>query len=291
MPKAVLITGTSSGLGLEMAVHLAERGFKVYASMRNLARRHALDTEAARRNVTLEVLQLDVTDRESIARAVQAVVAGSGGLYGLVNNAGIMVRGYFEDLSESEIRRVFETNVFGTMAVTRAVLPHMRAARHGRIILITSVGGRIGSLAVSPYCTAKFALEGFGESLAQEVLPFGIYVSLVEPAIIRTPFWERNRGVAKGALDAESPYYDWFRKEERLADRLVETTPTKPVHVARAVHRALTARRPRLRYLVGRRAGTLIALRRYVPGDFVERLYSREAVRRVTGARHLSGEG
>jgi NAD(P)-dependent dehydrogenase (short-subunit alcohol dehydrogenase family) len=272
-----------------MAVHLAGRGFEVYASMRDLSSRRALDERAARDNVTLKVLQLDVTDRESIARAVRAVIAASGEIYGLVNNAGIVVRGYFEDLAETDIRRVFETNVFGTMAVTRAVLPHMRAARRGRIVLITSVGGRIGSLAVSPYCTAKFALEGFGESLAQELLPFGVRVSLVEPAIIRTPFWEKNRGISRGALNPQSSYYDWFCEQERLADHLVDTTPTKPAHVARAVYRALRARRPRLRYLVGRRAGMLIALRRYLPGDFVERLYASEAVRRVTKVKPLSG--
>lgn len=284
MTNSVLITGTSTGLGLETAVYLAERGFEVYASMRNLGRRVALDDAAARRNVKLHVLQLEITDKASIDRAVRTVVERSGGIYGLVNNAGIGLRGYFEDLSEEEIHQVFEVNVFGTMAVTRAVLPHMRAARRGRIVIITSVGGRIGSLAVSAYCATKFAQEGFGESLTQEVIPFGIYVSLVEPAIIKTERWGVKRGIARGALDPESPYYAWFRESERLADRLVETSPTKPVDVARAVYSALTARRPRLRYMAGRRAGLVLALRRYLPGELFERFYFGEAVRRVTKA-------
>jgi NAD(P)-dependent dehydrogenase (short-subunit alcohol dehydrogenase family) len=228
------------------------------------------------------VLQLDITKQEQIREAVREVVERSGGIYGLVNNAGIGLRGYFEDLSEEEIRQVFEVNVFGTMAVTRAVLPHMRSARRGRIVIVTSIGGRIGSLAVSAYCATKFAQEGFGESLAQEVIPFGINVCLVEPAIIKTERWGVNRGTASGALQPESPYYAWFRASEQLADRLVNSSPTKPTDVAKAVHRALTARRPKLRYLVGRRASLVAALRRYVPGELFERVYFGEAVRRVT---------
>jgi NAD(P)-dependent dehydrogenase (short-subunit alcohol dehydrogenase family) len=285
MTDSILVTGTSTGLGLETAVYLAEQGFEVYASMRDLGRRDALDDAAASRNAELHVLQLDIADKVSIDRAVRTVVERSGGIYGLINNAGIGLRGYFEDLSEEEIRQVFEVNVFGTMAMTRAVLPHMRAARRGRIVIITSVGGRIGSLAVSVYCATKFAQEGFGESLAQEVIPFGIYVSLVEPAIIKTERWGAHRSIAKGALDPESRYDAWFRKSERLADRLVETSPTRPVDVARAVYRVLTARRPKLRYMVGRRAGLVVALRRYLPGELFERLYFGEAVRRVTSAR------
>lgn len=282
MINSVLITGASTGLGLEMALYLADRGFEVYASMRDLGQRGALDEAAARRGVQLHVLQIDITKKDEIEGAVSTVVEQSGGIYGLVNNAGIGVRGYFEDLSEEEIRSVFEANVFGTMAITRAVLPHMRAARRGRIVIVTSVGGRIGSLAVSAYCATKFAQEGFGESLAQEVAPFGIYVSLVEPAIIRTERWGANRGVAKRALDPKSPYCAWFHESERLVDRLVKTSPTKPVDVARAVYSALTARRPRLRYMVGCRASLVMILRRYLPGELFERLYFGEAVRRVT---------
>jgi NAD(P)-dependent dehydrogenase (short-subunit alcohol dehydrogenase family) len=285
MINSVLITGASTGLGLEMALYLADRGFEVYASMRDLGQRGALDEAAARRGVQIHVLQIDITKKDEIEGAVGTVVEQSGGIYGLVNNAGIGVRGYFEDLSEKEICSVFEANVFGTMAITRAVLPHLRAARRGRIVIVTSVGGRIGSLAVSAYCATKFAQEGFGESLAQEVAPFGIYVSLVEPAIIRTERWGANRGVAKRALDPKSPYCAWFHESERLVDRLVKTSPTKPVDVARAVHSALAARRPRLRYMVGRRASLVMILRRYLPGELFERLYFGEVVRRVTKTR------
>ena len=282
---AVLITGASSGIGLEMAVYLAERGFQVYATMRNLDRRARLEAEAARRRVHLEVLELDVTDEASIQAAVNTILDRSGGIYGLINNAGIALRGYFEDLSDAEIRQVFETNVFGTMAVTRAVLPHMRRARRGRIVIITSIGGRIGSASVSAYCASKFALEGFGESLAQELAPLGIQVTLVEPAIIKTEVWGSNRRIAEKAQDPSSPYYAWFCEAERLADKLVSSSPTKPVDVARTVHHILTVRRPRLRYVVGRRANLVLTLRRYLPGELFERLYFGEAVRRVTRSR------
>lgn len=285
MNKSVLITGAGTGIGLETALYLAEQGFLVYASVPDLSQQAAVDTAAAERGVSLQVLQLDVTDQQSVQAAVDTIIEESGGIYGLVNNAGIALRGYFEDLSEEEIRQLFEVNVFGTMAVTRAVLLHMRAARRGRIVIITSVGGRIGSLAVSAYCATKFAQEGFGESLAQEVVPFGIYVSLVEPAVTKTERWGPHRGFAEHAFDPESPYYAWFLESQRLTDRLVETSPTRPIDVARSVHRALTAERPRLRYVVGWRASLVLTLRRYLPGELFERLYFGEAVRRVTSGK------
>ena len=148
MVRSVLITGASGGLGLETAVYLAERGFRVYATMPDLSERDVVDEAASRHGVELHVLKLDVTDQTSIEDAVSTIAEESGGIYGLVNNAGVALRGYFEDLLDEEIRRAFDVTVFGTMAVTRAVLPHMRAASHGRIVIVTSIGGRIGRLAV-----------------------------------------------------------------------------------------------------------------------------------------------
>lgn len=279
---AVLVTGVSTGLGLEAAVFLAERGFHVYAGLRDQSRRAALDEAAAQRKVELDIIELDITDQGEIDNAVATIVAQAGGIYGLVNNAGIGLRGYFEDLADHEIRAVFETNLFGTMAVTRAVLPIMRRAGRGRIVVVTSIGGRIASLAVSAYCASKFAQEGFAEALYQELLPLGIGVSIVEPAIIKTERWGANRGIAHLAEQPSSPYYAWFRNSERLANRLVETTPTKPVDVARAIHHALAAERPRLRYMVGWRAGLALLLRRYLPEPLFERLYFGTAISRVT---------
>jgi NAD(P)-dependent dehydrogenase (short-subunit alcohol dehydrogenase family) len=281
--EAVLVTGASSGLGLASAVYLAGQGFRVFASMRDPGRRAALDAEAARRGVEVEVLPLDVTDRHSVEAAVSTVVARAGGIYGLVNNAGVQLRGYFEDLAEDEIARVFDTNLFGAMAVTQAVLPHLRAARRGRVVMIGSMGARIASPGCSAYCASKSALEGFGESLALEMKLFGVEVVIVEPGLVNTErFWAANRGLARGALDPRSPYHRWFRRLEEWSDRLVEAAPNRPDDVARAVHHALTARRPRLRYVVGRRARLLIRLRAYLPGESFERIVFALLARRLT---------
>jgi NAD(P)-dependent dehydrogenase (short-subunit alcohol dehydrogenase family) len=279
---AVLITGTSSGLGLETAVHLARRGFRVFATMRDLARRGRLDAEAARQGVQVDVLPLDVTDRASVLAAVATVVERAGGLHGVVNNAGVPLRGYFEDLSRAEIEQVFATNLFGAMAVTRAALPHMRAAGRGRIVFMSSIGGRIASPALSAYCATKFALEGLGEALALEMKLVGIDVSVVEPGIVKTDIWGSNRRLAEAALDPASPYARWFSRAEELADRVVASAPTRPADVARAVHRALTDPRPRLRYVVGGRARLVLNLRAYLPGESFERLYFGALVRQVT---------
>ena len=287
---SVLITGTSSGIGLETALYLAERGFQVYATMRNLSRRGLLDAEAARRNVQLQVLQLDITDRASIETAVCTIVEQSGGIYGLVNNAGIIIRGYFEDVSDSEMRQVFETNLFGTMAVTRAVLPYMRTAHRGRIVIISSGGGRVTAPGNSAYCASKFALEGFGESLAQEAALLGLQVILVEPSFVKTELLGRNRHVAVRALDPDGAYYRWFQQVKKIADYEMQASPTSAEDVARIVHRALTARRPNLRYLVRLRAQVLIALRRHLPGELFERLWFYEMTRRITQPKQTRGE-
>jgi NAD(P)-dependent dehydrogenase (short-subunit alcohol dehydrogenase family) len=288
-PRPVLVTGTSSGLGLETALTLAGRGFRVFATMRDPGRRERLEEEARRRRVTVEVLPLDVTDADSVRGAVSTAVERAGGLYGLVNNAAVPLRGYFEDLAPEEIRSVFETNVFGTMAVTRAVLPHMRAAGRGRIVMMGSIGGRIGTPGLAAYCATKFGLEGFTEALSLEAKLVGVDVSIVEPGIVKTDIWGANRIRARKALDPSSPYYRWFMRAEELADRIVASAPNRPPDVAAAVHRALTDRRPRHRYVVGLRPRLLLALRAYLPGETFERIYFGAVMRRVTGGQPAEG--
>jgi len=283
MTDSILVTGAATGLGRAMALHLAERGFQVYGTTRDPRQAAELDAMARERKVSLRVLQMDVTDRQSIQQGVETIVAESGGIYGVVNNAGIGLRGYFEDLAEEEIRQVFDANVFGVMAVTKAVLPYMRTARRGRIILMSSIGGRIGALGVSAYCSTKFAVEGFGESLFQEVAPLGVKVVLIEPGIIKTERWTTNRGLAKGALNPASPYDNWFRQVERESDQLVQASTAIPRDVAELIHEALTAEHPKLRYMVGRKAKLAVALKRWIPGELFERLYFGLSMRRVTG--------
>jgi NAD(P)-dependent dehydrogenase (short-subunit alcohol dehydrogenase family) len=278
----VLITGAGSGFGLAAALDLASRGFRVYASVPDRSQRDAVEAAAAAAGVGLTVLRLDVTDACSIRAAIDAVTADAGGIRAVVHSAGLGLRGFFEDLSEAEIRQLFEVNVFGVLAVTRAVLPHMRAARRGRIVIITSAGGRIASMTLSGYCAGKFALEGFGESLALEVAPLGIHVSLVEPGLVLTPHFTVHRGRARAATDPAGFYYRWFVRHEQIVDEVLRAGRLTPQDVAGAVRRALTDRRPRLRYVVGWRVKLLVALRRYLPGELFDRLYARQLTRMVT---------
>jgi NAD(P)-dependent dehydrogenase (short-subunit alcohol dehydrogenase family) len=277
----IVVTGASTGLGLETALHLAEQGFRVFATVRDVASRAGVLDAASERGVELDVLRLDLADPATIAEAVEAVVGETGGIYGLVNNGGIGLRGAVEDCSEEEIRSVFETNVLGTIAVTQAVLPHMRAARCGRIITITSVGGRVPGFGVSIYCSSKFAQEGLAEGLALEMAPFGIQSIIVAPGIIKTPRWAEHRGTAADALDVSSPYYALFMASEAIANGIVDRSPTTPADVASAVETALTAEEPRLRYVVGRGAAAVIFLRRHLPERLFERLYYGGQLRRL----------
>jgi NAD(P)-dependent dehydrogenase (short-subunit alcohol dehydrogenase family) len=281
MSAGVIVTGSSTGLGLETALGLAGHGFRVYAGVRDLASAPAVSAAAAERGVALEVVALDLTDRASIDAAVERVVAETGGVFALVNNGGIGLRGCLEDVSEEEVRRVFEVNVFGTIAMTQAVLPHMRAAGRGRIVTISSVGGRISSFGVGVYCASKFAQEGLGEALTLELAPFGIQHVLIEPGIIKTERWGENRNTAVGAMDPASPYHGLFREAEAIADRLVERSRTTPQDVADAVHHALTVEKPRMRYVVGRPASVVIWMRRHLPARVFERMYWGPFLRRI----------
>ncbi len=189
MQKIVLITGTSSGLGIELSVQAAQAGHKVYATMRNLGKRAALDQAASDAGVSLEVLQLDVQDSASIASAVDTIVAENGHIDVLINNAGAGFVRSTEQASEAEINWVMDVNFMGVVRCTKAVLPHMRARRQGHVIAISSVGGLVGQPFNEIYCAAKFAVEGYMESLASYITPsFGLDFSLVEPGGITSEF-------------------------------------------------------------------------------------------------------
>jgi NAD(P)-dependent dehydrogenase (short-subunit alcohol dehydrogenase family) len=278
---AVIITGCGTGIGLATALHLAGQGFRVFATVRNLDQRDEILHAAGQRGVQLEVLRLDLTDRASIDEAVSAVVEAAGGVYALVNNGGVGLRGCTEDCSEEEIRRLFDTNVLGTIAVTQAVLPHMRDAKCGRIVTVSSVGGRVCGWGVTMYCATKFAQEALGEGLAQELAPFGIQSVLVEPGMTKTTRWSRHRGTAARAADPASPYHDLFWASEAIADKFVERSRTRPEDVANAIHEALTATQPKMRYVVGRGASLVISLRRHMPPTLFERLYFGGHIRRL----------
>jgi NAD(P)-dependent dehydrogenase (short-subunit alcohol dehydrogenase family) len=288
--RSVLITGAGTGFGRATALHLAANGWRVFASVPDLSQTPGLERAAEATGVELRIVPLDVTDPASVRNAVDDVVAENGEIHALVNNAGLGLRGFFEDLSETEISRLFSVNLFGAMAVTRAVLPHMRNARRGRIVMMSSAGGRLAAMTLSAYCSAKFAIEGFGESLALEMAPFGIHVSMIEPGLVLTPHFTVNRGRAARATDPSSPYYDWFMRHERMVDQLLEKRRITPEDVARTVRKALTSPRPRLRYVVGRFPKLLVFLSRHLPSELFHRIYSRQAIRMVSGQRDETGE-
>ena len=210
------------------------------------------------------------------------IVAETGGIFALVNNGGVGLRGCLEDVSPDEIRAVFETNVFGTIAVTKAVLPPMREAGRGRIVTIGSVGGRVSSFGVSVYCASKFAQEGLAEALSLELAPFGLHSILVEPGIIKTTRWSTNRATSANALSPTSPYRALFSAGEVLADKVVERSRTSAADVAASVAEALTDEKPRMRYVVGQPAGLVILLRRYLPNRMFERVYFGGLLRQLT---------
>src|SRR5690606_11736059 len=221
----------------------------------------------------------------TIRQGIRQIIDETGSIYGIVNNAGLFLRGFFEDLSEDEIRELFETNLFGTMAVIREALPYMRSAGQGRIIIITSVAGYIGAPAGSAYSASRFAQEGFAESLHQELIPFGIHVTTVAPGITSTPDWTPNRYVARRATASESPYFAWFQNAQELFHQTMANSKNSPAEVAEILHRVLTARRPRLRYVLGKRARWVVRLRRYIPGELFTRVYFREVMKRITAKK------
>jgi len=262
--KTVVITGCSSGFGLKTAVTLAKNGFRVFATMRDLGKRAALDGALASAGAGAEILALDVTDRASIEAALGAVLSQAGRIDALVNNAGFAIGGFVEDLSFDDYRRQMETNFFGLVAVTKAVLPHMRAQRAGRIVNISSIGGRCANPLVSAYVASKFAVEGFSESLAMEASLFDVSVVLIEPGVFKTEIFESNRQVSSRTRDPNSPYAEVSRAFEATIDKMVARLGGDPQKVADAVLHALTVAKPRLRYTVGTDAKLMGAVHRFL---------------------------
>jgi len=207
MPQPVLlITGTSSGIGLSTSVVAAKHGYRVVATMRNLDGAGPLRAAADEAGVELDVRRLDVTDQTSITTCIDGVVADHGHLDVVVNNAGAGHIGTIENESLDDVRQVMEVNFFGVVAVTKAVIPHLRAS-HGRIVTVTSVGGAVGQPFNEAYCAAKFAVEGFMESLAPVAESLGVGVAVVEPGPVATEF-VNNIGADPDKLFAEAGPYE-----------------------------------------------------------------------------------
>lgn len=269
--KIALITGSSSGFGLLTSIELARTGFRVVATMRDLGRREPLDQAAAAAGVAaqLDIRALDVTNFDALPAFVDIIVRDHGLLDVLVNNAGFAVAGFAEDIKLEELRRQFETNFFGAVAMTKAVLPTMRRQRSGHIIQVSSIGGLLGSVTVSSYSASKHALEGWSESLRLEVKALGIKVVLVEPGAFQTDIWTRGAVMGENATKETSPN---IQRSLRMRDRIQALPKRDPIEVARQIAAIAQDPNPKLRYLVGRDAKTQLALKRILPWKWYEQV-------------------
>lgn len=248
--KVAVVTGSSSGIGYQISLILARNGFLTYATMRNPEKGADLKSVAEKENLSIRVVQLDVTNDNSVAKAVQTVLNEAGRIDVLVNNAGYGLMGAFEDLAIDEIKSQYETNVFGLIRTTQAVLPAMRRQRSGTIVNISSGAGRFGYPAASAYVSTKFAVEGLSESLLFEVEPFGIRVVLIEPGMISTNFFN-SVAMAKKSLSPDSAYSQMIKAMEETAGKLMQNA-SSPELVARIVLGAVTSKNPKLRYQAGK---------------------------------------
>lgn len=280
--QGVLITGASRSLGLATALETAKAGFHVWAGARRSESFEDIRKAAAGAGVEIEPISLDVNCDESVEAAFQTIEAAPQRLYGVVNNAAITGRAHFELFPEDFARRIFETNVFGPMRVTRRALPVLRRAGRGRVILISSVAGKFGSVGLAPYVSSKFAIEGFGESLYLEMKPFGIETVIIEPGITKSDIWDEQSRILPEAKDPSTAYFEIFQRSEKLTEKMVSSSKIQQSDIGQTVVKALTAGNPKLRYVVGRRARFTMALRRHLPGELFERIYFGEFLRRIT---------
>lgn len=263
-----VVTGSSSGIGFETSVLLAKNGFITYATMRNLDKSDAIIDLKQKEKLPLEVVKLDVTNDKSVKEAIEKISNEQETIDVLINNAGYGLVGPLEELSIQEFKEQFETNVFGVIRVIQEILPIMRKQRHGTIVNISSVAGRIGFPLTSAYVSSKFALEGLSESMAYEIEPFGIKVILIEPGVIKTNFDDNLKIGKKVSTTAttnnrNSPYMDIT--EKRIAGfkpRFENGSP--PIEVAKVILNVITSKNipPESRYLVGNDAFKLIEIRK-----------------------------
>jgi len=258
--QTVLITGCSTGIGRAAAEHLAERGHNVYASARRIESITDLERYGCK------ILSLDVTDQSSMRAAVDVIHSAEGAADVLVNNAGYGLQGPFEETSLDDIRRQFETNVFGAVALTQLVLPLMRERGRGRIVNISSMGGRITLPGGAFYHATKHALEAISDVARFELKPFGIDVVLIEPGIVKTNFGE----TAVATVESRSgPYASYNASLKRVFDNAYKGALSKagvgPEAVARTIAKAIEARRPKTRYVVPASTFGILFARRVLP--------------------------
>ena len=276
--RVALITGTSSGIGLLTAVEMAKAGFRVIATMRNLQKRARLDEAVAKAGISsnLQVRSLDVTASDSLPGAVAGFIQEFGGIDVLVNNAGFAMAGFAEDMRLSEIREQFETNFFGSVAMTLAVLPHMRERKSGHIIMVSSASGLSAQPVASSYSASKFALEGWTEALRLEVACLGVQVVLVEPGAYESEIWDKNLRIGQDAQGHKSPNFERIQRYATFVKTKVKKRDA--TEVARLITRVAQDPNPKLRYVIGQYVHVQRVLRSFLPWKRYEKM-----MRKISG--------
>lgn len=264
-PKVILITGCSSGFGLRTAIRLAKAGHHVVATMRDLSRSGTLVDEVKNAQKEIDLFQMDVTNKKSIKEVVRLVAAKYGYIDVLINNAGYGIGGFFEDLSDEEIRAQMETNFFGVQNVTREVIPCMRQRRSGKIINISSIAGLSASASFGAYNASKWALEGFSESLYHEMKIWGIDVALIEPGTYKTKIFYENARYAKNFSNSDSPYYAISQFLEKKVKHYVDGCDKNLEDVPKLVEKLINSKNPPFRNIPDLETKILYRLRRSLP--------------------------
>ena len=271
----LLVTGARSGFGKLIAIEAARRGHTVYAGLRDVSTaEEQLLPEAG--GLSLTPVQLDVTSEADRSAVVSRILAAHGRIDGLINNAGIALGGFLEQVEDDELRKVFEVNVFGLWALTRAVLPSMREQRSGSVVMVSSMSGRMALPGLGVYAGSKHALEGMSEAWHHELRHFGIRVTLVEPGAYATDIWNRNRHTSRNAHDPDSPYAELAAHLDKLVAGVVDRGARDPQEVADVICDLLDGKGGwTLRYPLGRDARLRLFLKRFAPERAVNAIIHR----------------
>ena len=266
MKKVILLTGASSGIGYQTAESLAKEGHVVYGAARRTEKMETL------RKFGVKPMYLDVTDEESIKSAIDTIIENEGHIDVLINNAGYGSYGAIEDVEISEAKMQFEVNLFGLARLVQLVLPHMRKQKAGRIINVSSMGGRMTSYFGGWYHATKYALEAFSDALRMEVADFGIDVSLIEPGLIKTDW-----GIIAANKLADSSKGGAYEKEalrtsEGMKKQYSGNMGSNPIVITKAISKAVNSRRPKARYLIGFMAKPLVFLHTVLPARIFDKI-------------------
>ncbi|RKL69293.1 short-chain dehydrogenase [Salipaludibacillus neizhouensis] len=271
----VLVTGANSGFGMGITLELANKGYKVIATMRSTEKQEQLRIEANDRLIPkgrIDVQRLDVTNQDEIDTIYNYILNTYGTLDILINNAGYTQGGVIEEIDGLQWEEQFKTNVFGVVSLTKSFIPVMRKNRSGKIINLGSISGRIGLPGLGPYAASKFALEGFSESLRLELQPFNVYTSLIEAGSFKTGIWKK--GLEKAPLSRVPDYKDLMNSLNNHVKKM-DKQAQNPQIVMDTVIKICETSRPHLRYPVGKGVKAITFLKSFLPWAIVERIVLR----------------